>query len=93
MIEDVTNPRSIVEKNADDYLLCEMIDVAAEKLMSTEDRVKYGKMNDLRLARRNGNRYRNCETRAGTVELRVPTIRTNSYCQAFSNPAAWPRRL
>lgn len=80
--------RSLVEKNADADLLREMIGFAAEKLMELEVGAKtgaaYGEKNDFRLAQRNG--YRDWETRAGTVELRIPKLRTGSYFPSFLEP-------
>lgn len=43
----------------------------------------YGEKNDFRLAQRNGYRDRDWETRAGTVELRIPKLRTGSYFPSF----------
>lgn len=39
----------------------------------------YGEKNPLRTAQRNGYRERDWETRAGTVELRIPKLRKGSY--------------
>ena len=46
----------------------------------------YGKKSSDRLAQRNGYRDRGWETRAGTVELRIPKLRTGSYFPAFLEP-------
>ncbi|WP_028755330.1 transposase, partial [Rhizobium leucaenae] len=80
MTDDMMNLRSLVEKSADADLLREMIGFAAEKLMGLEVGTKtgaaYGEKNGFRLAQRNGYRDRDWETRAGTVELRIPKLRT-----------------
>ncbi|MDB5687502.1 MAG: transposase [Rhizorhabdus sp.] len=38
------------------------------------------------LAQRNGYRERDCETRAGTVELRIPKLRKGSHFPGFLEP-------
>ena len=67
-----------------------MIGFAAEKLMALEVSAKtgagYGEKNGFRLAQRNGYRDRDWETRAGTVELRIPKLRTGSYFPSFLEP-------
>jgi len=90
MTEDMMNLRSLVEKSADADLLREMIGFASEKLMELEIGAKtgagYGQKNGLRLAQRNGYRDRDWETRAGTVDLRIPKLRTGSYFPSFLEP-------
>jgi putative transposase len=90
MTDDMMNLRSLVEKSADADLLREMIGFAAEKLMalevSTATGAGYGEKTALRLAQRNGYRDRDWETRAGTVELRIPKLRTGSYFPSFLEP-------
>lgn len=54
--------------------------------------VPYGEKNPLRTAQRNGYRERDWETRAGTLELRIPKLRKGSYFPGFLDRAAWPRR-
>jgi transposase-like protein len=46
----------------------------------------YGEKNAERLAQRNGYRDRAWETRAGTVELRIPKLRKGSYFPGFLEP-------
>ncbi|WFS03561.1 IS256 family transposase [Rhizobium tumorigenes] len=90
MTDDMMNLRSLVEKSADADLLREMIGFAAEKLMAMEvgaaTGAGYGEKTALRLALRNGYRDRDWETRAGTVELRIPKLRTGSYFPSFLEP-------
>jgi len=90
MTDDMMTLRSLVENSADTDLLREMIGFTAEKLMELEIGAKtgaaYGEKNALRLAQRNGYRERDWETRAGTVELRIPKLRTGSYFPSFLEP-------
>ncbi len=90
MTDDMMNLRALVEKTPDADLLREMIGFAAERLMELEVGVAagagYGEKNPLRLAQRNGYRERDWETRAGTVELRIPKLRKGSYFPGFLEP-------
>jgi transposase-like protein len=71
-------------------LLREMIGFAAERLMALEVQgltgAGYGERTAERLAQRNGYRDRVWETRAGTVELRLPKLRKGSYFPSFLEP-------
>lgn len=68
----------------------EMIGFAAERLMQLEVGAKtgadYGEKSSERLAQRNGYRDRDWQTRAGSVELRIPRLRTGSYFPSFLEP-------
>ncbi|MGY3387547.1 hypothetical protein ACVWW6_000138 [Bradyrhizobium sp. USDA 3311] len=50
------------------------------------DRAAYGEKNPERLAPRNGYRDTTWETRAGTLELRIPKLRKGSYFPGFLEP-------
>jgi putative transposase len=90
MTNDMMNLRTLVEKTPDADILREMIGFAAERLMEMEvgaaTGAGYGEKNPLRTAQRNGYRERDWETRAGTVELRIPKLRKGSYFPSFLEP-------
>jgi putative transposase len=46
----------------------------------------HGERSPYRINHRNGHRGRILETRAGTVELRIPKLRKSSYFPAFLEP-------
>jgi len=70
--------------------LREMIGFAAQRLMELEVEgltgAGYGEKNPERFVQRNGYRDRDWETRAGTVELRIPKLRKGSYFPGFLEP-------
>jgi transposase-like protein len=90
MTDDMMNLRALVEKTPDADLLREMIGFAAHRLMELEVEgltgAAYGEKSQERQAQRNGYRDRSWETRAGTVELRIPKLRKGSYFPGFLEP-------
>jgi transposase-like protein len=90
MTDEMMSLRGLIEKAPDADLLREMIGFAAQRLMELEigelTGASYGEKSVERLAQRNGYRERSWETRAGTVELRIPKLRKGSYFPGFLEP-------
>jgi putative transposase len=82
--------RELLEKTADTDFLREMIGFTAQRLMELEVETltgaAHGRRSADRLTHRNGYRGREWDTRAGTVELRIPKIRKGSYFPGFLEP-------
>ena len=93
MTTDMMSLRTLLEKSSD-RLLREMIGFAAQRLMELEvgglTGAGHGERSADRITHRNGYRDRDWETRAGTVELRIPKLRKG---QLFSRLSSEPRRM
>jgi putative transposase len=90
MTDERMSLRALIEQTPDADLLREMIGFAAQRLRELEGGeltgAAYGEKSAARLAQRNGYRDRAWETRAGTVELRIPKLRRGSYFPGFLEP-------
>ena len=75
---------------SDTELLREMVGFTAQRLMELEAESLTGaphrQRSEDRINHRNGYRDRIWETRAGTIELRIPKLRKGSYFPAFLEP-------
>src|SRR5476651_1609446 len=90
MTDDKIALRALLEKGSDATFLREMIGFAAQRLMELESEAlcgaEHGERSADRMTYRNGYRDRDWETRAGTVELRIPKLRKGSYFPGFLEP-------
>ena len=90
MTDQETALRELLAKGTDASVLRAMIGFAAERLMELEigelTGAAHGERSPDRLAQRNGYRDRDWQTRAGTIELRIPKLRKGSYFPAFLEP-------
>ena len=90
MTDEVMALRALLEKSSDADLLREMIGFTAQRLMELEvaglTGAGHGERSPERVNWRNGYRERDWETRAGTVELRIPKLRRGSYFPGFLEP-------
>lgn len=80
----------LAEKGADADLLKDMIQFVAQQMMEMDAEslcaAAYGERNAERLNSRNGYRERLWETRAGSIDLKIPKLRKGSYFPGFLEP-------
>jgi putative transposase len=80
----------LAEKGADADLLKQMIQFVAQRMMDMDAEslcaAAYGERSPERLNSRNGYRERLWETRAGSVDLKIPKLRKGSYFPGFLEP-------
>src|SRR3982750_735723 len=90
MTDEMMRLQALLEKSSDAALLREMIGFTAQRLMELEVEnvtgAAHGERSPERTNHRNGFRDRSWETRAGTVELRIPKLRKGSYFPGFLEP-------
>ena len=90
MAEDSIALLELVEKYADADLFKELGQYALQRLMEMEAEQKVGagrhERKDDRLTHRNGYRDRRLETRLGTMNLRIPKLRSGTYFPSFLEP-------
>lgn len=90
MTNDKMDLHTLVGNTADGDFLRDMIGFAAQRLMEPQagdlTGAAYGEKDPEHLAQRNGYRDRDWETRAGTVELRIPKLRKRAYFPGFLEP-------
>ncbi len=86
----------LAEKGADIDVLRQMVQFMAQRLMELDIEGRCGAAYDEktaeRLNSRNGYRDRIWDTRAGSVELKIPKLRQGSYFPNSWSPGARPRR-
>src|SRR5664279_3677487 len=80
----------LAEKGADVDVLRQMVQFMAQRLMELDVEGRcgagYDEKNSERLNSRNGYRERAWDTRAGSVELKIPKLRQGSYFPEFLEP-------
>ena len=90
MTDDKIALRALLEKGSDATFLRDTISFAAQRLMELETEglcgAGHGERSDGRINQRNGYRDRDWQTRAGTVDLRIPKLRKGSYFPGFLEP-------
>ena len=80
----------LTEKGADSDLLRDMIQYVAQRMMELDTEglcaAAYGERSPERSNSRNGYRERLWQTRAGSVDLKIPKLRKGSYFPGFLEP-------
>ena len=88
--------KALIEKGSDDDLLREMMGYVANRMMDMEvgslTGAGHGERSPARINHRNGYRQRAWETRAGTVDLEIPSSGRAATSQPSWSRGARPRR-
>jgi transposase-like protein len=96
MTDDTMALRTLLEKSPDADFLREMIGFAAERLMELEVQgltgAGHGERSPERVNSRNGYRDRVWETRAGSVELKIPSSGKAPTFRAFLSRGGLQKR-
>lgn len=89
-LSDTAALRALLSETSDTHLLAEMLGFVADRLMALDVDQLCGagahERNVDRLNHRNGYRSRAWETRAGTVDVKIPKLRKGSYFPQFLEP-------
>ena len=82
--------RALLSETSDTHLLAEMLGFVADRLMALDVDQLCGagahERSTERVNRRNGYRSRAWDTRAGTVDVKIPKLRKGSYFPEFLEP-------
>lgn len=82
--------QALLEKGSDEDLLREMTAFVAQRMMDLEveglTNATHGERTPERTNSRNGYRERAWQTRAGTIDLKIPKLRKGSYFPTFLEP-------
>ena len=82
--------KSLLEKGSDEDIVREMTAFVAHRLMALEveglTNAAHGERSPERTNARNGYRERSWQTRAGTIDLKIPKLRRGSYFPTFLEP-------
>jgi putative transposase len=96
MTDDGMALAEVLEKGSDGDLLREMIGFMAQRLMDADVQALVGAGRDERSETRknwrNGDRDRVWHTRAGTVPLKIPNLRSGSYFPGFLEPRRYSEK-
>jgi hypothetical protein len=90
MTDDTIALTELAAKGADADFIKQTLQFALQRLMEMDVealcKAAYGERNEERTNSRNGYRDRVLETRAGTVGLKIPKLRSGSYFPGFLEP-------
>ena len=86
-LSETASLRALLSETADAHILAEMLSFVADRLMALDVDQLCGagahERSAERVTHRNGYRARAWETRAGTVDVRIPKLRKGAYFPDF----------